>query len=172
MLKINSSGFDGLNSMLLDLGGVLGKKAVRAAARKAMTPVLNEIKATAPYDAITQDGIHLRESFKLKVSGRTKRLQRKGSDTFLVASVMTANKEVEKYASLIEFGRREFTQRRTNAFGIKTDPFNVLVHASDPKPFMRPAMRKHADQVIDIFLTEVRAEIEKLELKKLKQKGL
>ncbi|ENO1824018.1 HK97 gp10 family phage protein [Vibrio parahaemolyticus] len=155
MISTSMEGFQDANDMLADLQSILGKKAARAAAKQAMTPVLNEIQQTAPYDALTDDGIHLREHFKLSVTGRTARDRRKDNTTFLRARVQTSSKDVERYAALVEFGRHEFTTVKTNAYGIPTSPFSVTVKPTAANPFMRPAMNKHQDNVVDTFKTGI-----------------
>ncbi|MFM2580638.1 HK97-gp10 family putative phage morphogenesis protein [Vibrio fortis] len=168
MISFSLDGFNDLNDMLADMQSVLGKPAVRKAARAAMTPVLRDIEATAPYDALTDDGLHLREHFKLTVSGRKKTDTKKGNDTFLTARVQTSNKEVEQYAALVEFGRASFTTQKTNAYGIETKPFNVSVKATQANPFMRPAMNKNYEHIVNTFCSSLHDEITKSQSKRSK----
>jgi HK97 gp10 family phage protein len=165
MIDFSVLGFNDLNDKLAELGTVLGKRATRSSAKKAMLPVLNEIQQTSPFSYV-DDGIHMKEHFKLSISGRTKKNQKAGNDTFLTASVKTSNKEVEKYAALVEFGRGEFTTKRTNAFGVKTNPFNITVGKMKANPFMRTAMRKHSTQVATNFCSGLIDEIEKIAKRK------
>lgn len=151
-------GFNDLNDMLADLGTVLGKKATRKAARAAMKPVLEEVIKTAPVDNLPDD-VHLKDSFKLSVSGRTKKLAKKGSDTFLTASVKTSGKEVNKYAALVEFGRQDYSTVRRNAYGKPTKAYEVNVGGFESNPFMRSALAKHADQVVETFVQGLNDEI-------------
>lgn len=162
MITFSMEGFNDLNDMLCDLGTVLGKKATRKAARNAMKPVLQEVIDTAPVDSLP-DGIHLNESFKLSVSGRTKKLAKKGSDTFLVASVKTTGKEVNKYAALVEFGRQDYSVIKRSAYGKPTNPFEMNVGGFDPNPFMRTALSKHANQVVETFFQGLNDEIVRIQ---------
>ncbi|PKQ78086.1 HK97-gp10 family putative phage morphogenesis protein [Aeromonas sobria] len=153
------TGFEDLDDMLTQTGTVLGAKASRKAIRKAMNVVLEEVRNTCPLNTIVQDGVHLKDGFKLKVSGRTAKLKRKGSDVFLAASVVTHG-PIEQYAAQVEFGRSAFDTTHTMLFGKTAQPFQVHIGEVQPTPFMRTALYSRADEVTDLFLTELRKELE------------
>ena len=170
MITFGLTGFDDLNKTLTELGGVLGKKAARAAAKKAMLPIKAEIEKTSPFDS-KDDGIHLRENFKIKTSGRTRKHQKTGDDVFLKCSVQTSNKEVEQYAALVEFGRGEVNIERTNVFGMNTNPFKLKMKAIQSNPFMRTALRNNAESVADNFAQLLTDEIIKIVNNKAKKEA-
>uniref|UniRef100_UPI004048A22E HK97-gp10 family putative phage morphogenesis protein n=1 Tax=Shewanella sp. TaxID=50422 RepID=UPI004048A22E len=170
MITFGLTGFDDLNKTLTELGGVLGKKAARAAAKKAMLPIKAEIERTSPFDN-TDDGIHIKENFKIKTSGRTKKHQKTGDDVFLKCSVSTSNKEVEQYAALVEFGYGGVTVTKTNAFGINTKPFSVAIKTIKANPFMRTALRNNAEKVANDFAQGLTDEIIRIVTNKAKKEA-
>lgn len=153
------SGFEELDDMLTQTGTVLGSKAARKAIRKAMNIVIEEVRNTCPLNTIVQDGVHLKDGFKLKVSGRTAKLRKKGSDVFLAASVVTQG-PIEQYAALVEFGRSAFDMTQTKLFGRDVSPFDVRIGEVQPTPFMRTALYSRADEVTDVFLAALKEELE------------
>lgn len=157
MINFSLDGFGELNAMLTDLGGILGKKAARAAAKTAMTAVLAQVEQTSPFSNMP-DGIHLQENFKLVLSGRTKKNQKTGDDVFLKASVISL-KPVAQYVALVEYGRDEFKQERTSIFGIPTKAFKITIGATTPNGFMRAALRSQAESVVNVFCSELINEI-------------
>ncbi|EGQ9960034.1 hypothetical protein FWP57_00875 [Vibrio cholerae] len=165
MIDFQAAGFADVNDMLVELQAVLGKKAVRKAAKAAMQPVLNEVKSTSPFND-WPDNVHLLDAFKISVSGRTKNNTKKGDDVFLSARVQTQGKAVEQYAALVEFGRADYTTSRTNAFGIKTRLYNVQMPQINPNPFMRTALNKHKEQVVNTFGTALVQEIQDIQSKR------
>lgn len=74
---------------MLEIGSVLGTKAARTALKKAMQPMFQEVVNSAPINTGVLNGIHLRDCIKLKISGRTNKHRKQGSDTFLSASIYT-----------------------------------------------------------------------------------
>lgn len=170
MISFGLNGFDDLNKTLTELGSVLGKKAARAAAKKAMMPIKAQIEQASPFNT-TDDGVHLKENFKIKTSGRTRKHQKTGDDVFLKCSVSTSNKEVEQYAALVEFGRGEVEVERTNAFGVNTNPFKVKMKAIQANPFMRTVMRNNAEQIANDFCEGLTNEIIRIVQNKSKQQA-
>ncbi len=165
MITYGLEGINNLNDMLADLGIVLGKRVVRKAARKALQPVLATVKETAPVDNATPDGVHLKDSFKIQISGRTKKDQRAGNDTFLDAKVVST-KEVGEYVAQVEFGRNEGTLTKTNVFGIETNPFEVNYSAIEANPFMANALDSQYQRVVETFTTGILDEIADIAAKK------
>lgn len=158
----NIEGINDLNDMLLDLGLVLGKKAVRKAAKLALAPVLSEIQSTAPVDENTPDEIHLRDSFKIRVGNRTKKDRNAGNDTFLSAKV-ASDKSVGDYVAAIEFGRAEGTFTKTNVFGVESsNPFTVQRGAMEANPFMANALDNNYTKVVDLFTSNIFLEMDKI----------
>jgi len=149
---------------ITDLGPILGFKAVRAAARKAMKIVQLEVINSAPVNTVVLDGVHLKDHIKIKVSKRTKKMQKKGVDTILTCSVYTT-KVVGSYACAVEFGRNEYDVMRNHFYGTPVSPYKVHVPAVQPNPFMRTALYNNAPLVAQTFIDETFKEIQKIAAK-------
>ncbi|WP_421292957.1 hypothetical protein [Aeromonas veronii] len=147
-----------LEGALLDLGSVLGQKACRVGIKKAMQPVFDEIVSSAPINNIVQDGVHIRDCIKMKVSKPTKKMQRNGSDTFLSCTVYTKG-PANEYACAVEFGRAAYTATRDYLFHQRTRPYQVHIAEVLPTPFMRTALYKHAHSASQAFIDITMAEI-------------
>ncbi len=158
MITYGLEGFNDVNDMLCDLGLILGKKVARKSARNALKPVLSKIQQTAPVDNESESGVHLKDSFKISVSGRTKKDQREGNSKFLTAKVISS-KEVGQYVAQIEFGRAEGTHTRTNVFGVDVDTYSVTQQARSANPFMADALESQSTQVFNTFSSGIIDEI-------------
>jgi len=143
---------------LLEIGSVLGTKAARTALKKAMQPMFQEVVNSAPINTGAISGIHLRDCIKLKISGRTNKHRKQGSDTFLSASIYTTG-PANDYACAVEFGRNAYVVERDTLFGRKTRRYKIHIGAVAPNPFMRTALYKHAQStsqaVIDGIMDEI-----------------
>ncbi|ASX13079.1 hypothetical protein CK627_20955 [Aeromonas dhakensis] len=153
-----------LSQALTDLGTVLGTKAARAGIKKAMKIVQDEVISSAPVNTVVINGVHLKDNIKIKVSKRTKKMQKKGVDTFLTCSVYTT-KAVGAYACAVEFGRNEYSTMRNHFYGTPVSPYEVHVGAVQPNPFMRTALYNNAPQVAQTFIDETFNEIQKMAAK-------
>jgi len=171
MINSSVTGFNELNAILTDLGAVLGKKATRSAAKKAMLPIKQEIEATSPFDTTRTDGVHIKDSFKLRLSGRTKKHQRTGDTTFLACSVYSADKEVNRYIAQVEFGRGAVSFKRNTVFGNTVNPFTQHLKEIKANPFMRTALRRNKTQVVETFQSGLVDEIEKIAKSKAKREA-
>lgn len=147
-----------LNQALKDIGSFLGAKAVRAGMKTACTPIFNEILNSAPVNTNVIDGIHLRDHIKMKLSKRTKKMQKNGSDVFMACSIYTTG-PANAYACAVEFGRNAYSVQRDYLFHLKTSPYTVNIAAVQPNPFMRTALYKHAQTaaqtLIDVSMNEI-----------------
>ncbi|WP_161785976.1 hypothetical protein, partial [Aeromonas lacus] len=150
-----------LEAALLELGTVLGTKACRTGIKQAMKPVLDEIVNSAPINNVVQDGIHIKDCFKMKVSKASKKMLKNGSSTFLSCSVYTKG-PANDYACAVEFGRNPYTATRDYLFHKKTNPYQVHIAEVQPNPFMRTALYKHAHSAAQAFIDITMAEIAKI----------
>ncbi len=154
---------------LLEIGSVLGTKAAKAALKKAMLPMLQEVIDTAPINTNVISGsltgpnaaLHLRDNIKLKISGRTNKHRKSGSDTFLVGTIYTTP-QVSDYACAVEFGRAAYVAERTQLFGKSTRRYKIHIGAVPPNPFMRNALYKMYQSVTQNVITGIMDEIGKI----------
>lgn len=132
MLTFNKSDLSALHDKLQKLATKAGKKAVRQAARKAMVPVRDEVKANAPHDP-TDDGIHIKANVALQTKWRgdtmTARVGIKGG--------AKENPDTPFYFRMHEFGTKHLPAR----------------------PFLAPALEANAQQVLDTITAELKKEL-------------
>ncbi|MCO7225773.1 HK97-gp10 family putative phage morphogenesis protein [Pleionea sp. CnH1-48] len=131
---------DGLREIekaLLELEAKVSAKALRAAGRKAMKPVREDVINGAGFDPLATSK-HMRDDIKMsaRVAGR------RSTKTALSVTVFPHKSHNHK-AIAQEFG----TERQS------------------AKPFLRPALDNNASLVISIFTQEVRKAIEKINKK-------
>jgi HK97 gp10 family phage protein len=159
--QFDFAGYEQLEQMLTDAGSVLGTKAARAAAKKAMTVVLEDIKLNAPVDNNTTDGIHIKDSFKLKISKRTAKDRKAKNDTFLTASVVSHGPACG-YIAQVEFGRAAYQTERDWFFHKRpVHKYQVDIAEVKPNPFMRTALYQNAQLVHEIVCQELLNELTK-----------
>jgi len=145
-------GFENLISQLEFLDQSLTEKAFRRAGKLAMQNMLDEARRLVPFDNKSQNSIHLKNDLKLRSKNR-------GGD--VIISLGTSRKTIG-YAMAIEYGRKEFTQKRHSVFGQPLSrPSNVTIGATIPQPFMRSAYHNEKDNVIKLFNKYLEIEINK-----------
>jgi len=132
MLTFNRGDLAALNAKLKTLATKAGKKAVRQAARKAMVPVRDEVKANAPHDP-ADDGVHIKANVALVTKWKgntfTARVGIKGG--------AKENPDTPFYFRMHEFGTKHLPAR----------------------PFMAPALEANAQQVLDTITEELKKEL-------------
>ncbi|MCP4597792.1 HK97-gp10 family putative phage morphogenesis protein [Neptuniibacter sp.] len=134
-LDFNIQGLDRLEEQLVDLGGEVGFKSLRFAARKSMAPVLDDAKANARVD--TGD-------MKDSLSIRTRR--GKSGDTVVTASVGSFKRSVKNQDGSKRKISKQHHKVMAQEYGVRNIP---------AQPFLRPALDKNAAVVLGIFRTEL-----------------
>ena len=131
MLKVNQADLLALNQRLKELNEKIGKAAVRKAARKAMTPVRDQVQANAPFDASTQH--HIKNNVALVTKWR-------GNDFYARVGIRGGakkNPDTPFYFRMVEFGTKHQPAR----------------------PFMQPALEGNAQEILDTLAEELKKAI-------------
>ena len=128
MLTVNKADLAAINQKLKTLGVKAGKPTVRKAARKAMVPVRNEVKANAPFYPNLPVHINANVALRSKWSGDNLRL-RVG-----IVGGAKQNKETPFFFRFHEFGTKKMPAR----------------------PFMQPALESNAQQILDTVADELK----------------
>ena len=130
MLTFNPQELEKLNKRLQSLVEKVGKKAMRGAARKAMTKVRNDVKAAAPEDLNDDDNVKIKTSVALITKW-------KGNDLYVKVGIRGGakkNPDTPYYFRMVEFGTAKLAAR----------------------PFMRPALESNAQQIMDTVVQELK----------------
>lgn len=131
MLTFNRTELTAVNEKLKTMGAKVGKTAVRQAARKAMAPVRDQVKANAPVDTSPDaDGIKINANVALVTKWRgdtlTARVGIRGGGK--------KNDETPFYFRFQEFGTKSIAAA----------------------PFMEPALAGNAQDVLDAVAEELK----------------
>jgi HK97 gp10 family phage protein len=130
MLKVNQAELAAILERLKETAEKVGKKGVRQAARKAMVPVRDEVKANAPEDLSDPDDIRVKSSVALVTKWRgNKFVARVG-----IKGGAKKNPNTPFYWRMHEFGTKNLPAR----------------------PFMQPALEGHAQEILDTITAELR----------------
>lgn len=135
MLTFNPQELEKLNKRLQSLVEKVGKKAMRGAARKAMTKVRNDVKAAAPEDLNDDDNVKIKTSVAMLAKW-------KGSDLYVKVGIRGGakkNPDTPYYFRMVEFGTAKMAAR----------------------PFMRPALESNAQQIMDTVVQELNRALDK-----------
>ena len=135
MLTFNPQELEKLNKRLQSLVEKVGKKAMRGAARKAMTKVRNDVKAAAPEDLNDDDNVKIKTSVALITKW-------KANDLYVKVGIRGGakkNPDTPYYFRMVEFGTAKMAAR----------------------PFMRPALESNAQQIMDTVVQELNRALDK-----------
>lgn len=135
MLTFNPQELEKLNKRLQSLVEKVGKKAMRGAARKAMTKVRNDVKAAAPEDLNDDDNVKIKTSVAMLAKW-------KGNDLYVKVGIRGGakkNPDTPYYFRMVEFGTAKMAAR----------------------PFMRPALESNAQQIMDTVVQELNRALDK-----------
>lgn len=138
--------------MALGRADTIARQTVVKAAKEAMQPVLQEVQATAPYDAEkprdARNPIHLRDTVKLaaRIPNETDRRSTMVNQTDAAIAVVSVKKSAVSLAQ--ELGTKKLA----------------------PQPFLRPALAKHKDSVVALFKDELAGYIEQVAAKQARRK--
>lgn len=138
--------------MALGRADTIARQTVVRAAKEAMQPVLQEVQATAPYDAEkprdARNPIHLRDTVKLaaRIPNETDRRSTMVNQTDAAIAVVSVKKSAVSLAQ--ELGTKKLA----------------------PQPFLRPALAKHKDSVVALFKDELAGYIEQVAAKQARRK--
>ena len=130
MIKVDAAELLALRTRLQDLSEKVGKKAVRQAARRAMVPVRDEVKARAPEDLTDDDGVKLKANVALTTRWRGGTLYTRVG----IRGGAKKNPNTPYYFRFHEFGTKDMPAR----------------------PFMAPALESNAQQIIDTVTAELK----------------
>ena len=146
-------GFKEIEQQLLALGEGLrsdlaARNTIVKAAKEAMEPVYNQVKATAPYDESNTGPIHLRDTTRLdaRLPSSKDRLSDYVSPTDAAIAVVSVKKSAVSLAQ--EFGTRKLS----------------------PQPFLRIALAQNAQLVLNTLQTSISEWIPKYAAKLAKRK--
>ena len=129
MLTVNRGDLAAIREKLKTISDKVGKKTVRTAARKAMVPVRDEVRANAPYDP-ADDGTHIKTNIALRTKWRGSTFHARVG----VVGGAKKNPETPFYWRMHEFGTKHLPAR----------------------PFMEPALEEHAQEILDTLAEELR----------------
>lgn len=135
MLTFNPQELERLNKRLQALVEKVGKKAMRGAARKAMTKVRNDVKAAAPEDLNDDDNVKIKTSVALITKWKADTLYVKVG----IRGGAKKNPDTPYYFRMVEFGTSKMAAR----------------------PFMRPALESNAQQIMDTVVQELNRALDK-----------
>ena len=131
MLKVNRGDLAAITAKLKTLADKTGKTAVRQAARKAMKPVRDAVKASAPEDkSENADGIKIKANVALYTKWR-------GSTLYARVGIRGGakkNDETPWYWRMHELGTKNLPAR----------------------PFMQPALENNAQEILDAVAEELK----------------
>lgn len=131
MLTVNKADLNAITAKLKTLADKTGKTAVRKAARKAMAPVRDEVKANAPEDkSENADGIKTNKNIALYTKWR-------GSTLYARVGIRGGakqNAETPWYWRMHELGTKHLPAR----------------------PFMAPALEGNAQEILDAVAEELK----------------
>ena len=134
MLTVNRASLAAVNARLKEMSEKAGKQTVRQAARKAMTPVKDQIIATAPIDR-SEDADNVRIVDNVAMTSKW------NDDTLTVRIGIKGgakeNPDTPWYWRQVEFGNKNMPAR----------------------PFMAPALEANTQQIIDAVTAELRKAI-------------
>lgn len=137
---IETEGFDNLDAMLTELGGIqrsdLAVRKLYPAMRRALQPALAYAQQNAGYDPDNKSGIHMRDTLRVdaRVPSESDRKSGYYSDGDFVIGVLSVKKSAVSLAN--EFGTAKMAQR----------------------PFLVPALQANIDKTLHV-LSEELAEI-------------
>lgn len=135
MLKVNAAELAKLQQRLQAITEKVAKRALRTAARRAMLPVRDEVRANAPFDPDGGDDIHIRSN--VAVSSRYRNgdlLVRVG-----IRGGARKNPDTPYYWRMVEFGTKHIPAR----------------------PFMAPALESNAEDVLATLTEELNRALDK-----------
>ena len=136
MLTFDVSELAKLADRLKDIEAKIAKKALRPAARKGMSIVRDDVKASAPEDTSDDaDSIKTKAFIALQTSFRRGVL----SVRVGVRGGAKKNPDTPYYWRMVEFGTKHISA----------------------KPFMTPALENNADAVLEKITQELKREIDK-----------
>jgi HK97 gp10 family phage protein len=130
MLKVNQAELAAILERLKETAEKVGKKGVRQAARKAMVPVRDQVKANAPEDMSHPDDIMVKANVSLVTKWR-------GNNFYARIGIKGGakkNPDTPFYWRFHEFGTKHLPAR----------------------PFMAPALESNAQQILDTITAELR----------------
>lgn len=130
-----------LDALSKEYGPKEAKKALRTPIRKAMKPVLEDVRSNTPTDTGA-----LEKSAKLRVRAPSRKLPADNPDVTLIGTVGWENSNMSKQLA-VEFGNSN----------------------QSAQPTLRPALESNADEVTSIFGRELGDSIDKT-AKKLAKK--
>ena len=133
MLTVDKGQLAAILEKLKTLNDEVGKKTVRTASRKAMLPVRNQVKATAPEDRTNPDKVRIKAAVRLRSKWRGNTLRTRIG----IEGGAKQNRETPFYF-------------RFHEFGTKTLP---------ARPFMTPALEGNAQQTLNTLADELRKAI-------------
>jgi HK97 gp10 family phage protein len=138
--------------MALGRADSIARQTLVKAAQEAMQPVLQEVQATAPYDAEkprdARNPIHLRDTVKLtaRIPNETDRRSTMVNQTDTAIAVVSVKKSAVSLAQ--ELGTKKLM----------------------PQPFLRPALAKHRETVVALFKDELATYINQVAAKQARRK--
>ena len=129
MLTVDKGQLAAILEKLKTLNDKVGKKAVRTASRKAMLPVRNQVKATAPEDRTNPDKVRIKAAVRLRSKWRGNTLRTRIG----IEGGAKQNRETPFYFRFQEFGTKNIPA----------------------KPFLVPALETNEQQVYDTLVDEL-----------------
>lgn len=153
-----AEGLKGLEEELVALGAKEGQKVLRAAARKAFAPVLEEARAKAPRDT----GL-LAENIVIVTQA-----PKEGDGVVNVGLRIRKSKEtrISKHGT-----SKDGTQRMATSPHWRWHFVEGGTSKTAARPFLRPALDNNADKVVSNLRGELRKAIDRV-LKKRKKEGV
>lgn len=129
----------------------------RKALKKGLQHLLAAIKAAVPYDAgRTKDGLHLRDTLKVRTRSRKSRISRTTGQEKkgYVSGEVVAGGNEGWYAHLVEYGfvhtghydKSYIFKKRVKNSNTRKGTSHVAA-----RPFMRPATEREFERILDIF---------------------
>ncbi|CAG9418049.1 MULTISPECIES: HK97-gp10 family putative phage morphogenesis protein [Providencia] len=133
-MTVEVKGLKDLEYELNKLGEEITTKVLRQAGREAMTPVLDDMKKHAGYDA-TSEAEHMRDSIKITTTSR-----------------MKDNKTLSVMTVRVGPTKAHYMKAKAQEFGTVKQI---------PNPFIRPALDYNRQFILNTLASEIRASIEK-----------
>lgn len=147
--------------------------ALRAAGRKSMTPLKEDLMAAAPIlkeTSILPTGSvknALKDSIRLRISANKNPKITKSGKSITKASknefraVIATGQEAAGYAVVSEYGRQETPINRYSAFGKVVAAYEVNLPTLVPKPWMRTTFDANKARVLTTFGKELKRGVTK-----------